>query len=133
MQYDEFIGQVQNRAHLASSGEAVSAVRATLETLAQRLAGGAPENLAAQLPQEIGIHLLGPTAGAGERLSLDDFLALVSLQEGVDLPQSVHHARVVLEVLGEAVSPGEMEKVRAQLPEEYNRLFEAGSTGEMTG
>jgi len=131
MQYDEFIGQVQHRAQLASSGEAVAATRATLETLAERLAGGATENLAAQLPQEIGLYLLGATAGSGDRFSLDDFFALVSIREGVDLPKSVHHARVVIEVLSEAVSPGEIRKICAQLPDEFDALFETGSAGDL--
>ena len=51
MQYDQFIGEVQNRARLPSEGEAIAAVRATLQTLAERLAGGATDNLAAQLPK----------------------------------------------------------------------------------
>ena len=132
MQYDEFIGQVQHRARLASTGEAVAATRATLETLAQRLAGGAADNLAVQLPQEIGLYLQGPLAPIGERLSLDDFFMLVSAREGADLPQAAHHARAVIEVLGEAVTPGEIQKVRAQLPEEYDRLFDSGSSGKMS-
>ncbi len=44
MQYDQFVGQVQSRAPLASNGEAIAAIRATLETLGERLAGGAAAN-----------------------------------------------------------------------------------------
>lgn len=54
MKYDEFMGMVQNRARLASTGEAVRATRATLQTLGQRLFGGEAKDLAAQLPQEVG-------------------------------------------------------------------------------
>jgi uncharacterized protein (DUF2267 family) len=133
MQYDEFIGQVQQRARLASKGDAVSATRATLETLAERLAGGAPDNLAAQLPKEIGIFFEGPFSGSGERLSLDDFFTLVSVREGVDLTKSAHHARAVIETLNEAVSPGEIQKICAQLPNEYDRLFESTSAGDLAG
>ncbi|MBI4787182.1 MAG: DUF2267 domain-containing protein [Chloroflexi bacterium] len=132
MQYDEFVGQVQNRARLASNGEAVTAIRATLQTLAERLAGGAAENLAAQLPREIGEYLRDSSVGelsAGERLSLDEFFARVSRREQKDLPTAIHDARVVCEVLQEAVSAGEIEKIRAQLPAEYGRLFDVGSTG----
>jgi uncharacterized protein (DUF2267 family) len=39
---------------------------------------------------------------------------------------------VVIEVLGEAVTKGEMEHIRSQLPTEYDPLFEAGSQGEMS-
>jgi uncharacterized protein (DUF2267 family) len=132
MKYDEFIGQVQHRARLASSGEAVAATRAALQTLAERLTPGAVDNLAAQLPREIGELLRAPvTAGMADRFSLNDYFHRVSGSEGADLPAAVFHARVVIEVLEEAVSPGEIAKVRAQLPAEFDPLFEAGSEGPL--
>lgn len=131
MKHDEFIGQVQHRARLGSRGEAERATRATLETLAERLAGGEAKDLAAQLPLEIGEHLRGQWSAIGERFSLDEFFRRVSLREGVDLPEAVFHARAVIEVLSKAVSKGEMDDVRAQLPAEFDRLFEAGSIGHM--
>lgn len=68
-----------------------------------------------------------------ESFALDEFFRRVAEREGagVDLPQAVFHARVVMEVVQEAVSPGQIDDVRAQLPAEYDPLFEAGSTGEM--
>ena len=131
MKHDEFIGQVQHRARLSSRGEAERATRATLETLAERLAGGEAKDLAAQLPQEIAEHLRREWSGIGERFSLEEFFRRVSLREGVDLPDAIFHARAVIEVLSEAVSIGEMDDVRAQLPAEFDRLFEAGSRGHM--
>ena len=131
MKHDEFIGQVQHRARLGSRGEAERATRATLETLAERLAGGEAKDLASQLPQEIGEHLRREWSGVGERFSLDEFFRRVSLREGVDLPDAIFHARAVIEVVSEAVSKGEMDDVRAQLPAEFDRLFESGSEGHM--
>ena len=131
MKHDEFIGQVQHRARLSSRGAAERATRATLETLAERLAGGEAKDLAAQLPLEIAEHLRGQWSALGERFSLDEFFRRVSLREGVDLSDAVFHARAVIEVLNEAVSRGEMDDVRAQLPTEFDRLFESGSTGHM--
>ena len=131
MKHDEFIGQVQHRARLSSRGEAERATRATLETLAERLAGGEAKDLAAQLPPEIGDHLRGQWSAMGESFSLGEFFRRVSQREGVDPPAAVFHARAVIEVLSEAVSQGELDDVRAQLPAEYDRLFEAGSTGHM--
>src|SRR5260370_42086954 len=131
MKHDEFIGQVQHRARLSSRGAAERATRATLETLAERLAGGEAKDLAAQLPLEIAEHLRGQWSALGERFSLDEFFRRVSLREGVDLSDAVFHARAVIEVLSEAVSRGEMDDVRAQLPTEFDRLFESGSTGHI--
>lgn len=131
MKHDEFIGQVQHRARLSSRGDAERATRATLETLAERLAGGETNDLASQLPREIGEHLRREWSGIGERFSLDEFFRRVSLREGVDLPDAIFHARAVIEVVSEAVSKGEMDDVRAQLPAEFDRLFESGSQGHM--
>jgi uncharacterized protein (DUF2267 family) len=131
MQHDEFIGQVQHRAHLSSRGDAEVATRATLETLAERLAGNEPNNAAAQLPKGIAQYLQHQDAGAGIRFSLDEFFQRISLKEGVELPQAVHHARAVIEVLTEAISPGEIDDLRSQLPSEFDPLFEAGSQGKM--
>jgi len=131
MKHDEFIGQVQHRARLSSRGAAERATRATLETLAERLAGGEAKDLAAQLPPELAEHLRGEWSAMGDRFSLDEFFRRVSQREGVDVPDAVFHARAVIEVLNEAVSRGEMDDVRAQLPAEFDRLFEAGSTGQM--
>ncbi|MDB6109201.1 MAG: hypothetical protein JWR69_951 [Pedosphaera sp.] len=131
MQYDHFVGQVQHRARLASGGEAVHAIRTTLETLAERLTAEEAHDLASQLPTEIGVYLRRPPGTPGERLSLDDFFHHVSEREGKALPVSVFHARVVIEVVREAVSPGEIADVLAQLPAEYRPLFEAGSQGPL--
>ncbi|MFN6518407.1 MAG: DUF2267 domain-containing protein [Nostoc sp. CreGUA01] len=131
MQHDEFIGQVQNRAHLSSRGNAELATRATLETLAERLAGGEPFNAAAQLPRGIAEYMRHEYAGAGERFSVDEFFERVSQRENVELPDAVHHARVVIEVLTEAISRGEINDIRSQLPSEFDPLFEAGSKGHM--
>jgi uncharacterized protein (DUF2267 family) len=130
MQHDEFIGQVQHRARLASRGDAERAVRATLESLAERLSDGMAANLAAQLPHEVGEHLrrkVSVATGAGERFTLDDFFHRVSEEEGVAVPQAVFHARVVLEVVEEATTGGLFAKLRQQLPGEWDRLFQAPS------
>ena len=129
MQYDEFIGRVQNRARLATTGEAVRATRATLEVLGERLFGGEAKDLAAQLPREIAHYM--ETDRSSESFGLDEFFLRVSQREEVELPDAIHHARAVISVLRDSVTEGEMRDVMAQLPEEYNALFESGSEGEM--
>jgi uncharacterized protein (DUF2267 family) len=130
MKHDEFIGQVQNRARLASRGDAEVATRAVLETLAERLSGNEPANAAAQLPKGLANYLKHEYAGSGIRYSLDEFLQVVSRREGVELPKATFHTRAVMEVLGEAISSGEMDDIRTQLPPDYLPLFE-GSQGRM--
>lgn len=130
MQHDEFIGQVQARARLASRGDAERATRVVLETLRQRLAGGQPGNLGAELPPEIALHLNGEPGDAKD-LSLDDFFAIVSREIGVDPPQGIHQARAVISVLSDAVSDAQIENARQQLPEDWAPLFDSGSEGTM--
>ncbi len=131
MQTDQFIGLVQSRARLASTGEALRAISATLQVLGQRLFGGEAGDLASQLPSELGHYLLDGQEQGTEPFDLDEFFERVSILEGADLPDAVFHARVVISVLQQAVSRGEMDDVRAQLPEEYDPLFESGGEGRL--
>ncbi len=131
MRYDEFIGQVQHCAGLGSHAEAERATRATLETLAERLAGGEAHDLAAQLPPELARSLEAPDAGIGAKLTLNEFFELVSEREGVDLEDSTLHARVVIGVLTEAVSLGEIKDVRVQLPAAFAQLFNVENEGDL--
>ncbi|MEX2541140.1 MAG: DUF2267 domain-containing protein [Trueperaceae bacterium] len=125
MTHDQFIGQVQNRGHLSTRADAERATRATLETLAERLAGGEAGHLASQLPREIGEHLRRADESEVERLDLDGFYQRVSEREGRELPEAVHHAKAVIGVVREAVSAGEFADVETQLPEEFRHLLEA--------
>lgn len=125
MQHDEFIGHVQDRARLDSRGDAERATRATLEALAERLQGGEPENLAAQLPPEIGLHLQRSDA-TPQTFGVKEFYERVTEKAGpgADLPQSLFHAKAVISVLRDAVSPELITKTRDQLPDEYADLFD---------
>jgi uncharacterized protein (DUF2267 family) len=59
MQYHDFLAQVERRAELTtSSGEAKTAIQATLETFCDHLAGNAPAKLAAQLSRLIKTTLM---------------------------------------------------------------------------
>jgi uncharacterized protein (DUF2267 family) len=124
MRYDEFVGQVQHRAQLADSGEAVHAIHATLETLGERLFGNEARELAAQLPVEIGAFL--QLSKTKDRFGMDEFFDRVRDREGVNLKEAMHHARVVISVLVEAVSTGEIEDVQAQLPQDLKWILETG-------
>jgi uncharacterized protein (DUF2267 family) len=128
MKFHEFMGQVQSRAKLANTEDAIKVTKATLQTLGERLHGGEPKDLASQLPREIGVFLQGDV---NEKFGIDEFFRRVSEREGSDLPLAIYHSRVVVEVVKEAVSKGEIDDIKKQLPPEYDRLFEAGSAGRM--
>jgi uncharacterized protein (DUF2267 family) len=119
----DFLTRVRERAHVDSREAALQASRATLMILSERLKGGEPLHLAAQLPPEIARFLHTEHAGSGQRLSVDEFVRRVSELEGVDPDTAREHARSVIEVLYEAVSEGEMDDVVAQLPADYRQVF----------
>ncbi|MBB4933607.1 uncharacterized protein (DUF2267 family) [Lipingzhangella halophila] len=132
MQHDIFIGQVQARGRLDSRGAAESATRATLETLAERLPPDLAEDLAAQLPVEIGEHVrrvtADPTSDHAARFGQGEFVARLSERAYTDEPEAAHLARVVFELLDEATTGGIMTKVRNSLPDDLREFSRAGSS-----
>jgi uncharacterized protein (DUF2267 family) len=129
MKYDEFMGQVQNGARLPTQGEAARAICATLETLGEMLNEDEAMHLAAQLPPGIGAYLR--LARSMESFEVDEFFQRVAEREGVEVQDAAYHTRAVLAVLQDAVTPGQMDHVRAQLSEEFDALFEAGTEGQL--
>jgi uncharacterized protein (DUF2267 family) len=130
MQYNEFVGHVQNRARLGTTGDTVRAIRATLETLGERITTDEASHLAAQLPGEIGYYL--GQVKTTETFSLNEFFERVAKREMLGLPDATHHARAVVSVLSDAVTPNQWEHLRAQLPDEYEPLLTSGSEGQMS-
>ena len=120
MNHDEFVGHVQHLAHLPSRGDAERVIRATFETLGERLQSESAEHVAAQLPPELGRHLKNRKF---EHLSLRDFNDRVAEREHADVEKASFHARCVLDALCGAISPGAVRKIRIQLPQEFQPLL----------
>ncbi|MEV4683651.1 DUF2267 domain-containing protein [Streptomyces kurssanovii] len=134
MDHETFIGQVQDRAHLGSRGAAESATRATLETLAERVPAGLADNLAAQLPAEIGEHLrrvaTAPDQPAtGVPMSNREFFDRVAQRADESTPKAAHEARCVMEVVGEATQGALTDKIRHSMDDELAGSLFAGSSG----
>lgn len=129
MQYQEFLEQVEKRIDLKSSGEAITAIRATLETFADHLAGNAPAKLAAQLPEEIAKIITdykSDPEAEGEGFGVEEFVSRVAERIGLNDKETARkHATTVLAIVQEAISPGEWEKLSGTFPAEYKTLFEA--------
>jgi uncharacterized protein (DUF2267 family) len=132
MQYDQFIGAVQDRAHLPSRGDAERAVQATFSCLGERLTAGAARTLGSQLPQMAAQHLDGARdeGRPAEVFDSQELIERVAAAQHVDPPQAAHHIRAVLEVTQAAVQGDTVAHVKEQLPDDFDRLF-AGASGEM--
>lgn len=121
MEYSEFVARVEACApgHMTEV-DAGRAIDATLATLAERVSSKEAADLAAQLPKEMKAPLA--TAESGP-FAFGEFLRRVAEREGLSPSEALHHARAVVHVLGEAVTPGEIDDVRAELPEDFEPLF----------
>lgn len=122
MKADEFIKHVKERGHIDSREEAREATRATLCVLGERLFGGERDDLAAQLPPELQPFLLEPVES--ESFGLEEFFERVGEEEGIGIDQAQEHARAVISVLCDAVTQGEIDDVKSQLPKDFAALFE---------
>jgi uncharacterized protein (DUF2267 family) len=123
---DEFVKRVTEIGELESQDQAERAIKATFETLKERLAGNEPDHLAAQLPEDLAAPLQGE--GGREDFALAEFYRRVAEREGIEESEAIRHARAVVLVLQEAVTTGEMDDIRDQLKDEYAELF--GRKGE---
>ena len=127
MKGEQFIAEVRNLAELDTNEDAQKAIRVTLQTLKERLAGNEPSNLAAQLPPEVAGFVEGE--GGREPFSLKEFYERVAQREGVGTEEAIKHTRAVATVLQTAVSGGELDDVRSQLGNDYEELFgQSGSS-----
>lgn len=124
MQYEEFISHVRDEGGLPDKEHAKQATTATLEVLGERLAGGEPSNLAAQLPGELK-GLLDKHGGQADPFDVDEFFRRVADREGrgCSPEQASEHARSVLSTVTRSVSAGEVEDLRSQLPAGYGFLM----------
>ena len=119
---EQFIEVVQQAAGIRRE-DAERAVRATLQTLGERLSAGEARDLADYLPPGAAAWL------AAERRSepwhLDEFLRRVAAREGVDDETALRHARGVFVALGRAVAPRELRDVASELPMDFGPLLSA--------
>jgi uncharacterized protein (DUF2267 family) len=107
--------------------EATTVIRAVLQTLADHMAGNAPAKFAAQLPAEIGEFVTeykSDETAEGERFGVEEFFSRVANRAGVEEDEAEPLTLAVFAALREAVSSGEMNKVRGTLPPEYGEFFE---------
>ncbi|MBW4563479.1 MAG: DUF2267 domain-containing protein [Mojavia pulchra JT2-VF2] len=131
MEYNEFITHVQSLAQSNSREEAERATRATLETIKERIAGDEVQELAAQLPQELGNYLRGRDEEPAQSFNLQEFIARTSQKENIEPTTTAIHVRAVFAVLQNAVSPEKFAAFHSHLSHDYEQLFDTSSISEV--
>ena len=125
MNYKTFVGQVQHRLELDELGPAVRATRAVLTTLGERIDPGEATDLASPLPMEVDRYLIEAAEEAGgEKFTFQEFIDRVGERAAVDRSAANYDAQTIVGLVSEVVPAGNMEKVRNQLPEGFEPLFQ---------
>jgi uncharacterized protein (DUF2267 family) len=121
-EYEQFITIVEQIAKL-SRDEAETAVRATLQTLAERISAGQARDLAEQLPPELAPWLA--TVGGAQPFDVDEFLRRVAEREGTDILRAERDARAVFAALGRCVRRrDELDDLASELPRNFGPLLD---------
>jgi uncharacterized protein (DUF2267 family) len=95
--YERFVTLVEQNLGVGHE-RAERAVRATQQTLAERIASGERGTLAEELSDELAPWVV--TTTDAEHFDVDEFVRRVADREGVDVPTAERHARAVFAVLG---------------------------------
>ena len=119
----EFREAVKERTSIRNNDRAGEIIAAVLGTLGTRINADEAQHLAAQLPEPYKTY--AGSAGSMETFDIDEFFARIAGELRVSRGVAIRYARVVMDVLDEAISPGQMSDVRAQLPETFNVLVES--------
>lgn len=127
MDYDEFVKEVKDRAHLDSADDAVRITGIVLELLAERVSDEEANYLAAQLPKKLKYYLQEPRTK--ESFNLTEFFHRISEREGVGLEEATNYAFVVISVLCDAISPVGVKKILMKLPEDFEAFFRESGGG----
>lgn len=126
MQYNEFINAVVERGGAVDRATAQTVTHTVLADLGQRLDPGEAKDLAEQLPQDLAQAVTERSASGPVADDADDFLRRVTdhLGDGTDPGAARIHVTAVLSTLAQAVSAGEIDNLRAQLPAGFAPFFE---------
>jgi uncharacterized protein (DUF2267 family) len=118
----EFIAHVRRRGEHADAAQAEQVARTVLSVLGQRLGADEAEDLAAQLPGDLGDSLLAE-AGPPKTWGRSEFLRELADALSADEDAAESAATAVLTTVAEAVTGGELNDVISRLPSGYAELF----------
>jgi uncharacterized protein (DUF2267 family) len=119
--YERFLSIVQREADIDPES-AATAVRATFDTLSERLLAGVSGRFAELVPAETA-RWISPK-GERELFSADEFLRRTAVRAGVDVQAAEQYARAVFYALSRAVTAPDFELMAAELPKEYAPLLD---------
>ncbi len=126
MKRDEFLRRVMVCTGREDMAEAERATVQVLGLLTDAIPRDEVRDMASQLPKELKKHLLQELSQAGPVQAVDSAAFVSRVQSDLGLGtrgEADCVAKGVLSVLRDAVSPGAMEEVERQLPEEFREVM----------
>lgn len=123
VQYEELLRPV--RQSLGDEETALRAVRATLETLAERIGKDEALHMVPALPPEVAPWLF--TAGPAQRFDSADFVSRVAHREDAPIEAAQRHTTVVMTALGQALDDETYRHLTARLPRTFAPLLPKGA------
>ncbi len=125
MKHQEIVVRVARTAELPTKRSAEHALRAVLETLAERVSPASSRGLAEKLPLESSVYLHdAPERQSPTSRELDAFLDRVGGRLALTRPDAVRVSRAVLSVIAEAAGDDSLRVLREELPFEWRVIFE---------
>jgi uncharacterized protein (DUF2267 family) len=115
MKYREMIKRVQNYSGFSDS-ESKEALQLMVETLSVHLTEGERKDFASQLPQEL--EDIALTVLPTEQNSNEDILRQFMELQDIDEPRAKKQIKAAWKAIKDAISPGEIEDIKAQLKPE---------------
>lgn len=121
MQYREMIKKMQTRTGF-SDKESEQSLRLFIETLASRLTDGERKDMASQLPSELHDIAMAPSHQDASRQN-NDFIKQFCEMQNIDEGHAKKQIMGAWETLKQAISPGEIQDIKAQLPKQMNSML----------
>ncbi len=115
MNYRQLIKKVQDYSGF-SDKESEDALQVVVETLATRLTPEERKDFSSQLPAEL--QKVAEAVTTTRKLSADDFFKDIIEAENIDEGRAKKQIMAVWQALKDAISPGEIEDIKAQLPKD---------------
>lgn len=121
--YGRLLNQLRAAADLESSDEAETALEIVLESLVRRLMPGGATNFIAQLPSLIQPPLRELLPGPDKSITRQTIEMELRERLDVDSSRATNILEAVGTIIAQSVSPGQIQDVRDQLPEDLRSIF----------
>lgn len=124
------VNKVRDEASLESTEQARAALEVVLASLVRRLTDTEAEHLIAQLPSLLQPGLRGLPPGPDKSITRESIELELAERLALDRARVGHLLAAVGGTLAQWVSPGQMEDVRGQLPQEFRGVFAVSASDE---